>query len=81
MAIKYYTMTEIRAMSDEELIKLSAERNSRNKLSSNAEKAMKVRKNARGVLFGMEYQEKPRLFKSRRSDLRVHGISLRNLID
>lgn len=48
MAIKYYTMTEIRAMSDEELIKLSAERNSRNKLSSNAEKAMKVRKERSG---------------------------------
>lgn len=48
MAIKYYTMTEIRAMSDEELIKLSAERNSRNKLSANAEKAMKIRKERSG---------------------------------
>ena len=48
MAIKYYTMTELREMSDEELIKLSAERNSRNKLSENAEKAMKVRKERSG---------------------------------
>ena len=42
MAIKYYTIAEIREMSDEDLIKLSAERNSRNKLSANAEKAMKA---------------------------------------
>lgn len=48
MAIKHYTMTELRKMSDEELIKLSAERNSRNKLSTNAEKAMKVRKERSG---------------------------------
>ena len=48
MGIKYYTMTEIRAMSDEELIKLSAERNSRNKLSTNAERAMRVRKERSG---------------------------------
>lgn len=48
MGIKYYTMAEIRAMSDEELIKLSAERNSRNKLSTNAERAMRVRKERSG---------------------------------
>ncbi len=48
MAIKYYTIAEIREMSDEDLIKLSAERNSRNKLSANAEKAMKVRKERSG---------------------------------
>ena len=48
MAIKYYTIAEIREMSDEELIKLSTERNSRNKLSTNAEKAMKVRKERSG---------------------------------
>lgn len=48
MAIKYYTMKELREMSDEDLVRLSAERNSRNKLSANAEKAMKVRKERSG---------------------------------
>lgn len=48
MSIKYYSMAEIRAMSDEDLIMLSAERNSRNKLSTNAERAMRVRKERSG---------------------------------
>ena len=48
MAVKYIKMAELRAMSDEELIKISCERSSRNKLTVNAENAMRVRKERSG---------------------------------
>lgn len=51
MAIKYINMGEIRAMSDEELIELSTQRNSRNKLTVNAENAMRVRKERSGSAY------------------------------
>ena len=48
MAIKYIKMADLRAMSDEELLKISYERNSKNKLTINAENAMRVRKERSG---------------------------------
>lgn len=48
MVRKYFKMAELRAMSNEELIKISCERNSQNKLTVNAENAMKVRKERSG---------------------------------
>ena len=48
MAIKYIKMADLRAMTDEELIKISCERNAKNKLSVNAENAMRVRKERSG---------------------------------
>ena len=45
---KYIPIAEIRAMTDEELVELSQERNSRGKYSQNAENAMKVRRERSG---------------------------------
>lgn len=71
MAIKHYTMTELRKMSDEELIKLSAERNSMNKLSANAEKAMKVRKERSGSALWEGISRKPPSFQMQ--EIRLKG--------
>ena len=46
---KYIPISKIREMSDDELVKLSMERNSRNLLTQNAEHAMKVRRERSGA--------------------------------
>lgn len=48
MATKYIKMADLRAMTDDELIRISCERNAKNKLSVNAENAMRVRKERSG---------------------------------
>ena len=45
----YIPIKKIREMTDEELVELSMERNSRRKLSQNAESAMKVRRERAGA--------------------------------
>jgi hypothetical protein len=44
MRTKQFTMAELRAMSDEELLELSKQKNSRGRYSTNANNAMKVRR-------------------------------------
>lgn len=45
----YISMTQVRAMTDEELIELSQEKNSRGKFTQNAENAMRVRRERSGT--------------------------------
>lgn len=46
--MKQYTMAELRAMTDQELLELSRQKNSRGRYSTNANNAMKVRRERSG---------------------------------
>ena len=46
--MKQYTLAELRAMTDEELLELSRQKNSRGRYSTNANNAMKVRRERSG---------------------------------
>lgn len=65
MAIKYIKMADLRAMSDEELIRISCERNSRNKLSINAENACGSARSVQEALSGKAYLTMPPHSQSR----------------
>ena len=52
--MREYTMTELRAMTDQELLELSRQKNSRGRYSANADRAMKVRRERSGHWDGVK---------------------------
>lgn len=52
--MKQYTMAELRAMTDHELLELSRQKNSRGRYSTNANNAMKVRRERSGHWDGVK---------------------------